>query len=228
MIAWWQLIYKVFLLFFLIGYAGLNQIKAAALQAKDTVANKSDYKFFFALDARRSFVLENSSKFNGLKLGVTYKEKHRFGFGFYGMQQPVRFVAEVDRDIYPTSTDTVRFNFSYVSAFYEYVWLKNKRWELSTPFHLGVGNLSFSYMDTAALYRPLYGGGALMTEMTGVAQYKVFRWFAVGTGAGYRAMLLSEKSIRQSLNSPVYLIQFKLLFGELYKMTFRRKNLEKW
>jgi hypothetical protein len=232
MTEWWRLIGKIVLLTLVLCFACAKSAQASIECLTDTIVDsrreKSAVKFFFALDARRSFVLENNSKFNGLKLGVTFKEKHRFGVGFYGMQQPVRFVADVDKDSYPTASDTVRFNFSYVSGFYEYVWLKNKRWELSTPAHLGLGNLSFSYMDTASVYRPLFSGGALMTEFTGVAQYKVFRWFTVGTGAGYRMMLLSEKSIRQSLNSPVYLIQFKILFGELYKMTFRRKELEKW
>jgi hypothetical protein len=226
MTAWFRQLNKILFVmtFLLMGYKSYS-INDTIIQKK---SEKSDFKFFFALDARRSFVLEKNSKFNGLKLGFTYKDKHRFGLGIYGMQQPLRFVGDVDKTNYPDATDTVSFNFSYSSIFYEYVWLKNKRWELSSPLHLGLGNLIFSYLDTASLFRPLYRGGALMTEITGVAQYKVFRWFAVGTGAGYRVMLLSEKSIRQSLNSPVYLIQFKVLFGELYKMIARKDDYEKW
>ncbi len=185
-------------------------------------------KFFIGLDARRSFVLNKNTKFNGIKIGLSYNNKHRFGLGIYGMQQPITFVGEVDRIKHPEATDTVRFNFGYGSIFYEYVWFKNKRWDLSTPIHFGLGNLSFSYLDTAKAYQPLYGGGALMTELTGVAQFKVFRWFALGSGVGYRMMLVDDKTIRNNLNSPVYIIQFKILFGEIYKMTFRRKNLEKW
>lgn len=190
------------------------------------VENK--WKFFVGFDARRSFVLEKNSKFNGVKLGLSYRNKHRFGLGFYGMDTPIRYVGEVDKNKHPDATDTVRFNFGYVSTFYEYVWYKSKRWDLSTPIHLGIGNLSFSYLDTTSKYQPFYSGGVLMSEFTGVAQFKVFRWFAIGSGAGYRMMLIGEKTIRKSLNSPIFIFQFKILFGEIYKMTFRRKNLEKW
>jgi hypothetical protein len=209
-------------------------------QFKDTLSNQpnidSTYskkeekhlKFFFGFDARRSFVLKNNSKFNGIKIGLSYKNKHRFGIGLYGMQEPITFVGEVDRIKHPDATDTVRFNFGYGSLFYEYVWFKNKRWDLSTPIHFGLGNLAFSFKDTSANYQRLFGGGALMTELTGVAQFKIFRWFALGTGVGYRMMLIDDKTIRKSLNSPVYIFQVKILFGEIYKMTFRRKNLEEW
>lgn len=209
-------------------------------QFKDTLSNQpkidSSYskkeeknlKFFFGFDARRSFVLKKNSKFNGIKIGLSYKNKHRFGLGLYGMQEPITFVGEVDRIKHPDATDTVRFNFGYGSLFYEYVWFKNKRWDLSTPIHFGLGNLAFSFKDTSANYQRLFGGGALMTELTGVAQFKIFRWFALGTGVGYRMMLIDDKTIRKSLNSPVYIFQVKILFGEIYKMTFRRKNLEEW
>jgi hypothetical protein len=189
---------------------------------------EKNLKFFLGFDARRSFVLKNNSKFNGIKIGLSYKNKHRFGLGLYGMQEPITFVGEVDRFKHPDATDTVRFNFGYGSLFYEYVWLKNKRWDLSTPIHFGIGNLAFSYKDTSSLYKPLFGGGVLMTELTGVAQFKVFRWFALGSGVGYRMMLIDDITIRKSLNSPVYIFQVKILFGEIYKMTFRRKNLEEW
>jgi hypothetical protein len=225
--------YTVLLLFFLKSGSLVSQFAdTLSIQPKMDSSNRKkeekNLKFFFGFDSRRSFVLKNNSKFLGAKIGFLYKNKHRFGIGLYGMQVPITFVGEVDKNKYTDATDTVRFNFGYGSLFYEYIWYKNKRWDLSTPIHLGIGNLAFSYKDTASLYQPLFGGGALMTELTGVAQFKVFRWFALGSGVGYRMMLIDDKTIRKSLNSPVYIFQVKILFGEIYKMTFRRKNLEEW
>ncbi|MCB9189591.1 MAG: hypothetical protein H6599_09980 [Flavobacteriales bacterium] len=187
-------------------------------------------KLLFAFDARRSYVLNNKVKFNGIKIGVELYEKHRVGLGFYWLQQPVNFVGKIDHIQYPEATDTLLFNFSYSGLFYDYVWLRTKRWELTTPVHLGVGGIELKYLDTAGHVNPtpFIKGGSYVFGVGGSVQFKVWRWFALGTGGGYRTMLTHEENIKKPLNAPYYQFQVKILLGEIYRMVFRRETLDEW
>jgi hypothetical protein len=116
-----------------------------------------------------------------------------------------------------------------LSLFYDYIWLRTKRWDLTTPIHLGSGNISISYLDTTGQRSaPFLSQSVGMLGFGGAAQFKVFRWFALGAGVGYRKMLTRDINIGRSLTAPYYQFQLKLLVGELYRMTFRRRELEAW
>lgn len=186
-------------------------------------------KFYFGLDARKSRVFDQKVSFFGVKLGFNIDNKHRFGMGFYGLKKPIyQTNIPIDYHRYPDATDTNKIDFSYISFFYERVWLSSKRWELTTPFHIGPGGLTASYKDTSGVFKPYFKGGSWLVEVSGVAQFKVFRWFAIGAGFGQRWLLNKDKAAKQALNGPVTILQFKVLFGELFKMTFKRKELEEW
>lgn len=194
-----------------------------------TVKEKEDVKFLFTLDARGSRVFDQKVSFYGIKMGLNYQDKNRFGIGLYGLKQPIQQInTPVDYLKYPDATDTNQVDFNYFSFFYERVWLKNKRWELTTPIHLGLGGLVASYKDTSGNFVPYLRGGSWLVEVSGVAQYKVFRWFAIGAGFGQRWLLTRDKPAKKVINGPVTILQFKLLLGELFKMTFQRDKLEEW
>jgi len=185
-------------------------------------------KLYFAFDASRSFLAEPNVKFNGLKLGLELKEKYRFGLAFYTLAQQVRFQGKVDHSLYPEATDTLFFNFGYLSLFYDHVWLRTKRWELTSPLHLGSVNIELSYRDIYSKNHLFLSRSSAMIGFGGTAKFKIFRWFALGVGAGYRQMLTRDYNIGRSLNAPFYQFQVKLLIGELYRMAFKRKELEEW
>ena len=178
-------------------------------------------------DSRRSFFAGRNVKINGLRLGMQYKDIHRFGLGFYGFRQGV-VLDEIDVNE-PDATDTslVRFNAGYVALFYEFVFFKTKRWELMTPVYLGAGNVDVTYTDTAGLYRPLVQRPFSTGEITFTAQFKVWPWFALGAGAGYRLIFNAEPEIRQAFNSPIYILKASVLFGELYKIIFKKGKYAK-
>lgn len=209
-------------------------LSSCSFWAQDTTSVEPEKKvkkakLLFAFDARRSYVLQNKVKFNGLKIGVELHEKHRVGLGFYGLQQPVSFTGQINRNEYPDATDTLFFNFSYWGAFYDYIWLRTKRWELTTPVHLGAGGLELRYRDTTGQNSaPFIKGGSFVLGFGGSVQFKIFRWFALGTGGGYRTMLTREENIKRPLNAPYYQFQVKILLGELYRMAFKRDELEEW
>lgn len=186
-------------------------------------------KLIFAFDARRSFVLGNKVKLNGLKVGIELHEKYRFGLGFYAMSDPVEYKGKIDQSKYPAATDTLLFQFNYFGSFHDYVWLRTKRWELTSPIHLGIGGIEISYLDTAGhRSSPFIRQGSFVLGAGAAAQFKIWRWLALGTGGGYRRMLTQEENIKRPLNAPYYQFQVKILLGELYRMAFRRETLEEW
>ena len=211
--------YIVFLLFFLPSFA----------QDTTEVSQKRKVKLLFAFDARRSFVLDKNTKFNGLKLGIRVGDDYQIGMGFYGMQEPLLHPLALDKKQFPNSLDTLRFNFNYTTFFYERIWYKTKRWELNTPLHFGIGSLQVDYLtDTIPRAKTILKGAAFTTELSFTAQYKVLRWFAVGTGVGYRWFLVKDKRTKDALNAPVYIIQFKILLGELYRMATKKEDNNDW
>ena len=199
---------------------------------KDTTPkpDKNKVKFILQLDARRSFVLNQSVRFYGLRLGLEYNYKHRFGIGIYGINDPVLLtnapVLVPSRDSIDPFIDTVdlMFDFDYWSFFYERVIYRNRRWEASVPIHLGLGRINGSYRDRRErLWVPIDYPVAL-SEISAVGQYNVFRWLGLGTGMGYRWLWVGDQRVRSAYNAPVYMIKVKVMVGELYKSVFRRDN----
>ncbi len=221
-----------YLLLFLISFQCVfAQVQDSIPEVEKTKKERSirKSKMYFALDASRSFLSEPNVRFNGIKIGVELMEKHRVGLAIYGLTNQVRFMGEIDQDEYPASTDTLYFNFSYASVFYDHVWLRTKRWELTTPFHIGIGGIDISYLDTAGVRSsPFLSTNSVMMGFGGSAQFKLLRWVALGTGAGYRQMLTRDENIGKSLNAPFYQLQLKILLGEIYRMAFKREELEEW
>lgn len=216
----------ILLLLFSQNFSGFAQEATDSLP-KERKIKKA--KLYFAFDASRSLIREPNVKFNGFKIGVELQEKHRLGISFHGLSEPVRFKGRINRKEYPEATDTLFFNFNYASIFYDYVWLRTKRWELTSPIHLGSGNIEISYQDTTGRRRaPFLSNSTVMVGFGGSAQFKVFRWFALGAGAGYRQMLTRDENIGKSLNAPFYQFQLKILVGEIFRMAFRRETLEEW
>ncbi len=104
-------------------------------------------RFMLQYDARYAFLGGKQANIIGVRAGISYKEKHRFGMGFYTLASAERFT-----DAYLLVNETGEIDsvnawpsFRYASIFYEYVWLKNGKWEISTPINLGTGRASINY-----------------------------------------------------------------------------------
>jgi len=212
--------YKTLVLFLLFGGGGAYYCNAQEDKI-DTVYTEKKVKFLFGLDATQSFVLKNKSKFWGLRIGIEIKNKHKLGVGFYGMDTPVYLAKKLDDTKYPNANDTLIFNFNYNTLFYEYVWYQSKRWELSTPFHLGTGEVTVKYKDMLTGGTPIFFNGKTGLVVTSFsAQFLINRWLALGSGVGYRYLLSKNEKVKTGLNAPIYVFRVKILFGELFKKWF--------
>lgn len=176
-------------------------------------------KFIIGLDSRRSFISSRDVSIFGLRAGFELAPKVRMGFGFYGLG--TRFVANfaVPSDSVPGQTDIIesRLRFGYFALFWEYVIFQNKRWEFSSPFYIGVGSSEFEGVDRT---RNPIG----VSELSIQGQYKIFSWFGIGGGAGYRVLFPSNSAIQETFNSPIYAIKIKFFFEPIYEAIFKKKD----
>jgi len=168
-------------------------------------------------------VLKRKSKFGGIRIGVEVKGSHRLGLSLHATQEPLQLVRSLNPEEYPNASDTLSLKFSYTTLFYEHIWLSTKRWELSTPFHTGGGEVKITYKDTINNVRKQAFKGTSSILFTSIAsQYKITRWLAFGTGLGYRFVFSRDKKVSEGFNAPVYVFKIKLLMGELIKKWLKK------
>lgn len=180
---------------------------------------KKSTKLIFSFDGRRSFVLDQPVKFSGLRIGIEYDEVHDFGLGFYSTRNPVRQTLR-DQPI------DVEAEFSYTTLFYQYAFFHKGKWELAVPVHIGSGkaNIKLFHTDTDDIV--LLGDGSKaeirdlpfgISEFGLEAQYKIFPWFGLGAGAGYRFALTSSEDAKHVFNASTHFFKAKIFLGQLYK-----------
>lgn len=219
---------------FLLVILFLNYLPSCEGQALKRFAADSNRVFFptsygskkwrplVGFDAYRSFYSGAPVKFNGLRFGVEYKGTHRFGFGFYGLKKNLIFTdLAVD---YPLATDTslVRFKLNYTALFYERVFYKTPKWEISFPLYVGGGGLQgFAEGADGIYYRYVASSFSLLN--TGVnVKYYLLPWLAPRVGAGLRFTFNAEKSLRKAFNGPYYAFGLSIMVGELYRTLFKK------
>lgn len=180
---------------------------------------KKDFKFIFQFDGRRSFVLGQPTPFTGLKIGLEYKEVHDFGLGFYGTKNEVRAKLK-------NTPNEILAQLNYNTLFYQYVFYHDEKWEFNLPLNFGGGNTTIRevYSGTDSTVINQFGEEKILPEINynvaefGVgAQYKIFKWFGIGSGIGYRFTFSSEERVKRLINAPTYSFKFKVFLGGLYR-----------
>lgn len=157
------------------------------------------------LESRYSFIGGQVAGINGVRLGVTFSRKIKFGGGVSWLSSDPSFQVTRQDGI---SREFLKFG--YLCIYTDFVFHKTKRWQLSVPLQAGAGLVwmqqrrSF-YMKGAneKFFFALYEPGITV-------QFKVFRWFGLGNDIAYRFVGKNNRYIPQRLSSPTY--SFKLLF----------------
>lgn len=180
------------------------------------------WKPILGFDAFRSFYSGEPVKFNGFRIGVQFKGVHRFGFGFYGLKNNIYF-NDIDVN-YPLATDTslVKFNLNYSAFFYERVFFRTKKIEVSFPVYLGGGGLNGYVEGFDGVFYKYYASSFSLMCLGVVNKYYILKWLAPRIGFGYRFTFNTEKSVRKSFNGFYYNFGLSILIGELYKSVFKQ------
>lgn len=176
-------------------------------------------KLLVGLDSRRSFISGRDVKMMGIRVGLEFDKRARVGFGVYTLAS--QFQRKFVQINYLGLADTVttQLEFSYMSAYFEYILLTTKHWEVSFPIHLGVGDVGFSKVATEPQ-------ACLLGEVNVWASYKILPFLGLAGGVGYRQILLGGTAIRENFNAPTYSFGIKFWAGYFVEKikALRKKN----
>lgn len=191
-------------------------------------------RLVFNFDTRNSFIRGEKVLTLGAKLGLELHESWRIGMGIYLMPRPL-FVAMPERIGFESikTNNSQKILFNYFSVYTEYIWFKDRHWELSTPLALGFGNVRTWDIDsTGFAFRPLHRKLVLLLEPSLSGHYKVFSWVGIGAGVGYRHILGTDGHLNtldsrftKNFDSLFWNIRLKLFPAELIDVF---KGRQKW
>ncbi len=185
---------------------------------------KSTPKFLFKFDTRNSFISSRSAVFSGFKLGFKYDNSLTIGIGISFLNSDVVLKnTSFNENSFP-ETAFSKLTFNYISPFLEYVFYKDNKWEHAIPLQFGFGYSNFRFIDNFGLNRILFNKPIVLYEPAMTTEYKLFPWLAIGGGLGYRLLLINNKIYGKLFNSPVYLIKFNVVWGNISYKVFDKKK----
>lgn len=173
----------------------------------------------FVLDGRQTFINGANAKIGGFRIGIEYRRVHRFGLGFYNLDNGVvtNSLAEIDPRI-SSATLFLKYN----SIYYERVLYFHRRWEWSLTAHLGKGTITGHYLIPHVSEAINFERKVKPVEISSTMYYNLNWWISVGAGVGYRYMRNTPDEVQSIYNSPVLIVKLRFKFGKLIKGAFNK------
>lgn len=169
---------------------------------------KLDVKF----DNRFSFIRDNDVKTLGLKVGLSFNRKFKLGLGINDM------LTATDKKVNINDTSlNVNLEYFYFSPYFEYVFYNSRKWEFSLATQLGFGNASYEYYNLNNEKKVLTKSTVLSYEPAMLIDYKIIRWFGIGSGVGYRLIYYKSPGVEEKFSSPMYVLKLKVYLGEIVR-----------
>ena len=207
-----------FLMIVLIG--GWLFSSRASGQILDTIeySMQQKPKFFVSLASFNTFVDGDFASFGGVRMGLKYNNRVRFGVGYFELtNNGVVSTIPIDegQGIYDANG---QLELSFFSLSAEYSLRNDFPWHFAVvPFQMGFGSAHYEYISRSSrtrvktpsefiiLYQPEFN-----------VQYSIVRWFAVGLTTGYRFTLLRSRKQTRNFDSINFSFDVSISLDELY------------
>ncbi len=178
-------------------------------ELKDAVKTKPTFEF--RMDSRHSFINQKGVKTAGVKVGIQFAEKLSFGLGYNQLWSPRTGI------ILENKVETkVQLGFFNFSPYVEYVFFRDKKWELSIPVQIGLGSSYYSIKSGSGKEK-LRNDFVMSYEPAITFQYRLLRYFGVGLGIGYRFMVIPNSKLEEKFTSPVYIFKTRIYFQDILR-----------
>jgi len=168
-------------------------------------------KLDIKLDNRFSFIRSDDVKTLGVKVGLSFNRRFKVGLGVNQM------ITSTGNKI--SVNDTIRsvdLDYFYFSPYAEYTFYNSKKWAFSLAAQLGFGEARYEYKlnnKEVELAKTL----VLSYEPAMLIDYKIIRWFGIGTGVGYRIVYYKRSVIEERFSSPQIIVKLKIYLGEIVR-----------
>jgi hypothetical protein len=169
------------------------------------------------LDGRNAFISATNVKVFGIKAGMQYAETITFGIGYNQLSTTIN-----NEISFRGHKEEVELAYWYFSPYLEYIFFRDKRWELMIPLQFGLGSSFYKLKEDRSTH---INHGFVISYEPGIAfQYRLLTYFGAGFGVGYRFMILPNREVEEKFTAPVYMLKFKVYFEDLYKDIFKGKE----
>jgi hypothetical protein len=177
-------------------------------------------KFFFNFTQYNSFINKQPANVSGIKAGLEFNDKVRLGVGYGWLNSDIVDRIDITKnDLSYQTNGQLKFNF--VSTSFEYEFYSNYPWHISVPLVVGAGGAHYEYIDRMTKERTNTNNfPVVLFEPTINAQYNIIDWVGVSGGLGYRFTMNATMDLKRNFCSPIYVIQLKIFFDEIYRDLF--------
>ncbi len=178
----------------------------------------------FSIESRNSFLLNDTVKFRGIKIGVRFGKKIKIGISFNWLKSNVFNRVNY---FYNSSNDTTQgyFKMFYFSLYTKIVYHKNKRWEFSTPIQFGYGNSWLQNRKKLSFKNQEFKKPMFVYEPTVSVQFKLLKWLGIAGNIGYRFVWHKEEKILSHLNGPIYVLNLNIMLDQLFFEIFPESTI---
>jgi len=181
-------------------------------------------KAYFQIDAYNSFVSSEPANTFGLRAGLEFNKRVRITLGYYNLTSDI-VKPKLITGVFANGDTTLnaKLDMSYFTGSFEYIFYNKDPWQFSVPLNIGAGKSYFWYYKNAAGDRGRIDEKLVMLTIFSVgAQYKILKWFGVGSGLGYRVMLKDNSNIDENFNSVIYSVGLRIFIGEAVNLVLGR------
>ncbi|MBL7883769.1 MAG: hypothetical protein JNL69_06845 [Bacteroidia bacterium] len=199
--------------------------------AIDTIKKSLQLKphLFAKLDSRNSFIDNSLVHVFGAKAGVKFGSKLRFGIGYNqlynppkGLNQNIEYVNELGKPYFISRG----LKFYYFSASIDYAFYQSKKWEVSMPLQIGIGESYFQHYYNGQKTKTDKSINFIYEPAISI-EYKLLKWIGIGADFGYRFMFTDNRKLNQQLTSPIVTFDLVIYYREIYKSLFPNSKLSK-
>ena len=207
----------------------IGTVSAAKAQFMDTLREvvKRKYSIDARLESRYSLYENSLISVTGVRIGVAFNRKLRIGGGLSWLKTDATKVVNEKNEGGSDVRSLNRLKFWYLCYYLDFVFYKTKRWQLSVPIQAGTGSCWYQKERGYNLGGKDSKYFLLLYEPGITAQFKIFKWFGLGSDVGYRFSLSSGKKSGINLNSPSYSFKLLFWFDQLYYDLFPKSELTK-
>jgi hypothetical protein len=175
---------------------------------------------YFTWDSRYTFISTQVAEVGSVKAGLDFAGTGKVGLGYNW------YTGNLQRQI---ATGEGLFNYQlkmrYGTAFIEYCYFRNKKWEASIPVQFGIGWISFDRTATEQKEN-MHGRMIFFYEPMSTIQYRFLKFFAAGGGIGIRLAVTRNDAFFLNYNSPVFVIKTRFYFGDLCRAILGKEPRE--
>lgn len=181
---------------------------------------------FGKFGTRDSFIDNNRAGVLGVQLGINFANRFRLGVGYNQLYSSSAFF---DKQLFflnysnITVSTNAHLQLAYFSAFVEYVYYRNHRWQFSIPLQLGIGQIYYKYLLNNET-KKMDQSSVFVYEPATSVEYKVVKWLGLGADIGFRFILTDYKKHSEKLNSPTYAFKLLIYYSEIYKSIKKKKE----